>query len=90
MASLSTQVPKPSFSPDVCFSLTCTLLWSDIKSCSPKFICLVGKLSEEDVREMLTNMKLAAPEDVALVKLLSKWAKRARRSSPEPQVAPQM
>lgn len=46
-----------------------------------------GKLSEEDVKEMLANMELAAPEDVALVKLLSKWAKRGRRSSPEPQVS---
>ena len=45
-----------------------------------------GKLSEEDVREMLANMRLAAPEDAALVKLLSKWAKRGRRTSPEPQV----
>lgn len=45
-----------------------------------------GKLSEEDVKEMLANMELAAPEDVALVKLLSKWAKRGQRSSPEPQV----
>lgn len=47
---------------------------------------MAGKLNEEDVKEMLTNMKLAAPEDVALVELLSRWAKRGRRSSPEPQV----
>ena len=35
---------------------------------------------------MLANMKLAAPEDAALVQLLSRWAQRGRRSSPEPQV----
>lgn len=35
---------------------------------------------------MLENMKLAAPEDAALVQLLSRWARRGRRTSPEPQV----
>ena len=47
-----------------------------------------GKLSDEDVHEMLSNMELAAPEDSALVQLLSRWAKRGRRPSPEPQVTP--
>lgn len=38
---------------------------------------------------MLANMKLAAPEDAPLVQLLSKWAKRGRRTrSPEPQAHP--
>jgi len=37
---------------------------------------------------MLSNMELAAPEDSALVQLLSRWAKRGRRPSPEPQVPP--